>query len=234
MNSKANQSLIRVLVVEDHELARNGLCACLGKIEQLKVAGSAKNGKEAVDFASANPVDVVLMDIRMPVMDGIAATEEIKKRFPDTKVIMLTSHQEGEEIYASLAAGAEAYCLKDIATERLAEVILMVADGAAWLDPAIAKMVLKALPFTLNQKAKPKTQTRQAYNIDLTERELEVLEKLVEGKSNREIAEELSVTIYTAKAHVCNILQKLAVDDRTKAAVKALRDGLVKQPDLNV
>lgn len=234
MNSKANQSLIRVLVVEDHELARNGLCACLGKIEQLKVAGSAKNGKEAVDFASANPVDVVLMDIRMPVMDGIAATEEIKKRFPDTKVIMLTSHQEGEEIYASLAAGAEAYCLKDIATERLAEVILMVADGAAWLDPAIAKMVLKALPFTLNQKTKPKTQTRQAYNIDLTERELEVLEKLVEGKSNREIAEELSVTIYTAKAHVCNILQKLAVDDRTKAAVKALRDGLVKQPDLNV
>jgi DNA-binding NarL/FixJ family response regulator len=217
---------IRLLVAEDHELARNGLLACLDKITDLKVAGCVKNGQECLNFIQRDAVDVILMDIRMPVLDGIGATEEIKNSHPDIKVIMLTSHQEGEEVYASLAAGADAYCLKDIQINRLAEVVRMVNDGAVWLDPAIARMVVEALPLSLSQKSKPQSRTR--YNADLTEREREVLEKLVEGKSNREIADDLGITLHTAKAHVCNILQKLAVDDRTTAAVKAVRDGLLQ------
>lgn len=217
---------LRILIAEDHELARNGLCVCLGKMPGLSVVGDVQNGKEALDFAQTQPIDVVLMDIRMPILDGIAATEQIKALYPDTKVIMLTSHQEGEEVYAALAAGAEAYCMKDISMDRLVEVIKMVADGAAWLDPAIAKLVLRSLPLNMSQKSRS-PQNRQRYNADLTEREKEVLQKLVEGKSNREIADELVVTLHTVKAHVCSILQKLAVDDRTQAAVKAIRDGLI-------
>jgi DNA-binding NarL/FixJ family response regulator len=225
------QTPVRILVAEDHELARNGLLACLGKIPDFQLIGDVKNGQEAVAFMSRNPApNMILMDIRMPVLDGISATERIKLNNPDVKIIMLTSHQEGEEVYASLAAGADAYCMKDIQIERLAEVIRMVHDGAVWLDPAIARMVMTALPITFAQKTSRQPQNRTRYNTELTEREREVLEKLVEGKSNREIADELCVTLHTAKAHVCNILQKLAVDDRTTAAVKAIRDGLISNP----
>jgi DNA-binding NarL/FixJ family response regulator len=218
---------IRLLVAEDHELARNGLLACLDKMPNLKVVGAVKNGQECVNFVERDAVDVILMDIRMPILDGIGATERIKASSPDIKVVMLTSHQEGEEVYAALAAGADAYCMKDIQMNRLAEVVRMVFDGAVWLDPAIARMVMEALPLNLSQKPR-QPQSRTRYNAELTDREREVLEKLVEGKSNREIADELGITLHTAKAHVCNILQKLAVDDRTTAAVKAVRDGLLQ------
>jgi DNA-binding NarL/FixJ family response regulator len=218
---------IRLLVAEDHELARNGLLACLDKMPDLTVLGAVKNGQECLSFVERERVDVILMDIRMPILDGIGATLRIKAGSPETKVIMLTSHQEGEEVYASLAAGADAYCMKDIQMNRLAQVVRMVFDGAVWLDPAIARMVMEALPLNLSQKPR-QSQSRTRYNAELTDREREVLEKLVEGKSNREIADELGITLHTAKAHVCNILQKLAVDDRTTAAVKAVRDGLLQ------
>ena len=218
---------IRLLVAEDHELARSGLLACLEKTADFEVVGDVKNGQECVAFINKTPVDVILMDIRMPVLDGIGATQRIKASSPQTKIIMLTSHQEGEEVYASLAAGADAYCLKDIQMSRLAEVIRMVNDGAIWLDPAIARLVMESLPLNIPQKSR-QPQSRTRYNTELTDREREVLEKLVEGKSNREIADELNITLHTAKAHVCNILQKLAVDDRTTAAVKAVRDGLLE------
>jgi DNA-binding NarL/FixJ family response regulator len=226
MNPANTHKKIRILIAEDYELSRSGLCACLGREESLLVAGEAKNGREAIELADQLRPDVILMDIRMPVLDGIAATEQIKGQHPDIKIIMLTSHQEGEEVYAALAAGAEAYCMKDIHMDRLAEVIRMVADGAVWLDPAIARMVMKALPMGLSHKSRA-LNSRVRYNAELTEREKEVLECLVAGKSNRDIAKDLCVTLHTVKAHVCNILQKLAVDDRTMAAVKAVRDGLV-------
>jgi len=167
------------------------------------------------------------MDIEMPVMDGIQATHLIKRQFPEIGVVMLTSHDEGEDVYASLAAGADAYCKKDIRTERLIQVIQMVSEGAMWLDPAIARLVMQALPLTLPEKYR-QPQGRQKYKTGLTERELEVLECIVNGKSNQEIAEKLVITIHTVKAHVANIIQKLSVDDRTQAAVKAIRDGLVR------
>lgn len=224
-NTIASQNdTIRILIVEDHELARRGLTAMLEEFNTFDIVGEAENGEEAVSLALENNPDVVLMDIGMPVMDGITATQKIKEQSATIKVVMLTSHQEGEEVYAALAAGADAYCMKDIKIERLCQVIEMVQEGAIWLDPAIAKMVMQALPIKLSERGK-QAPTRQRYNAVLTEREVEVLRLIVAGKNNKEIAEELSITIHTAKAHVCNIIQKLAVDDRTQAAVKALRDG---------
>ncbi|HEY9886295.1 MAG TPA: response regulator transcription factor [Vampirovibrionales bacterium] len=212
-----------VLIAEDHELSRVGLKMSLEGNPVVKVVGEAISGDVALTRAQELKPDIILMDIGMPVMDGIEATKKVKELVPGIKVIMLTSHTEGEEVFASLAAGAEAYCIKDIKLDRLIQVIEMVMEGAVWLDPAIAQLVLKTLPLKLPNKS----QGGPTYSTNLTEREMEVLEKIVEGKSNKEIAADLFITIHTVKAHVCNIIQKLSVDDRTQAAVKALRDGLV-------
>jgi len=224
-----DKEALKVMIVEDHELTRMGLSVSLQKKSNLKVIGEAESGDKAIKLIDLVKPDVVLMDINMPVMDGIEATKIIKQKFPEIKVVILTSHTEGDEVYASLAAGADAYCIKDIKLERLIQVIEMVADGAVWLDPTIAQVVLKALPLNLPDRLKNSPVRVSHYNLELTERELEVLEKIVEGKSNKEIAQDLFITIHTVKAHVCNIINKLAVDDRTQAAVKALRDGLVKK-----
>ncbi|MDX1921296.1 MAG: response regulator transcription factor [Candidatus Caenarcaniphilales bacterium] len=222
-----DQQSLKIIIAEDHELSRMGLSVSLQKKTDFKVVAEAESGDLAVKLTEQLKPDIVLMDIGMPVMDGIEATHQIKKRFPEVKVIMLTSHSEGEGVYASLAAGADAYCMKDIKLERLIQVIEMVQEGAVWLDPAVAQTVLKALPLNLPDRLKS-SQPKTHYNLDLTEREMEVLEKIVEGKSNKEIASDLFITVHTVKAHVCNIINKLAVDDRTQAAVKALRDGLIK------
>jgi len=219
---------LKILIAEDHELSRNGIVFSLQKKTSYVFVGEAERGDQAVSLVEKYEPDVVLMDIEMPVMDGIEATHQIKAKYPQVKVIMLTSHEEGEEVYASLAAGADAYCKKDIKMDRLIQVIEMVNDGAVWLDPAIAKLVMQSLPFSLPNRMKG-AHPRQRYSIELTDRELEVLEGLVEGQSNKEIADNLCITVHTVKAHVCNIIQKLAVDDRTQAAVKALREGLVSK-----
>lgn len=228
---------LRVLIAEDHELARYGLALALEEHARFTMQGEAENGAQALDMVAENPPDIVLMDIGMPIMDGITATQRIKEQFPEVKVVMLTSHKEGEEIYASLAAGADAYCLKDIKIDRLCQVMEMVMEGALWLDPAIARLVVEALPggnsATVEQeRSVVGYQHRKRYNTELTDREQEVLNLIVAGKSNKEIANLLKVTTHTAKAHVCSIIQKLAVDDRTQVAVKALREGLV-QPSSN-
>jgi DNA-binding NarL/FixJ family response regulator len=148
----------------------------------------------------------------------------------------LTSNHKHEEVLASLSSGADAYCMKEIKIERLYQVLHMVMDGAIWLDPTIARMVMQtlpsgstnvALPSSVAQDAEKPAQAKIRYNTDLTEREREVLKLIVAGKSNKEIASMLEFSTHTAKAHVGNIIQKLAVDDRTQVAVKALRDGLV-------
>lgn len=230
-SENASSAKITILIVEDYELSRNGLSFTLERYSNLSIVGEAENGREAIRLAQELHPDIILMDIRMPVLDGISATQELKVSQPNTRIIMLTSHQDGEEVFASLAAGADAYCMKDIKMERLVQVIEMVMEGAVWLDPSIAHMVMKTLPVKLSSKPKA-SQGRQRYNVDLTDRELEVLELLVDGKSNKEIAVLLSITLHTVKAHVCNIIQKLAVDDRTQAAVKAIRDGIVKAPEV--
>jgi len=220
---------LKVVVAEDHELARRGLIAMLEEKGNIQVVAEVENGKDAVSVVGKQQPDIILMDIGMPVLDGIFATQQIKTDYPQVKVVMLTSHQEGDEVYAALSAGADAYCLKDIKIDRLCQVLEMVMDGAVWLDPAIAKMVMQALPIKLPERGKG-LHARPKYTTALTEREVEVLSLIVDGKNNKEIAETLNITIHTAKAHVCNIIQKLAVDDRTQAAVKALRDGIINRP----
>jgi DNA-binding NarL/FixJ family response regulator len=221
------------MITEDHELTRYGLSLALEEKSHLKIVSEAENGEQAVSLASELLPDVVLMDIGMPVMDGIEATKRIKKEHPEIKVLMLTSHDDEDEVFASLAAGADAYCMKDVKVDRLCQVIEMVQEGAVWLDPSIARMVLHALPNKASDSHKLGSSGgsgRKKLNTNLTDRELEVLELIVGGKSNKEIARILHVTTHTAKAHVCNIMHKLAVEDRTQAAVKALNQGLI---DLN-
>lgn len=231
-----NKQTIQILLAEDHELARYGLVLTLESKEGIKVIGEAENGKQAIEMAQSLKPDVILMDIGMPVMDGITATRELKQSNPDIKIVMLTSHKDQEEVIASLSAGADAYCMKDIKIDRLCQILEMVLDGAVWLDPAVADVVLRSLgnPAAPHVSAEaeasqPEKQhhTRRRYNTELTDREMEVLKLIVGGKSNKEIALAINVTTHTVKAHVANIIQKLSVDDRTQAAVKALQEGII-------
>ncbi len=220
---------LKVLIVEDHELARYGLGMALGEQERIRIVGEAENGKEGLTLALKEKPDIVLMDVGMPVMNGIMATQEIKAKLSETKVVMLTSISNPEEVLASLVAGADAYCMKEIKMDRLLQVLDMVMEGATWLDPAIAGLVRQALPGNLDDSASGMHphHPKRRYNAELTEREHEVLNLIVSGKSNKEIAAALAVSNHTAKAHVGNIIQKLAVDDRTQVAVKALKEGLL-------
>ena len=166
------------------------------------------------------------MDLGLPGMNGIEATGRIKQENSDMKVIILTSHERDEEVLAALGSGANAYCLKDIEPNALVNVIKEVAKGACWLDPVIAKVALKLFPKPENIRVSSSNQLSDGRG-QLTERELEVLRLLVKGKSNTEIAKDLIVSVHTAKAHVCSILQKLCVDDRVQAAVKAVKENIV-------
>ncbi len=228
-------TVLNLLIADDHEFTRIGLKYALQENPRFHILDSVDNGEKAVATAAALNPDVILMDISMPLMDGITATQKIKAANPDIKIVMLTSRQVGEEIFASLAAKADAYCLKDINTDRLMQVIDMVAEGGIWLDPPIAAIVMGNLAgetpgrsmFGAESKPAKTAVNRQAYNTELTDREMDVLALIVAGKSNKEIADELTITINTVKVHVGNIIQKLAVDDRTQVAVKALQEGLV-------
>ena len=154
------------------------------------------------------------------------STVKLKEMFPDMKVIALTSHDRGEEVVAALSSGASAYCLKDIDPEKLANVIRDVNEGVCWIDPVVSQLALNSFPKSDNLNLLQNKHQDETM-VPLTEREYEVLKHLVTGKSNTEIAKELIVSVHTAKAHVCSILQKMCVNDRVQAAVKAVREGLV-------
>ena len=217
--------LITLVVVDDYKLARVGLNAVLTEDVGIRVVGEAEDGETSITLVESLQPDVVLMDLGLPGMSGIEATQILKSRFEDVKVIILTSHEREEEVIASLGAGANAYCLKDITSERLIEVIKSVYDGAAWLDPAVASVAMKV--FTLPPAQPNAAASEWEEGIHLTEREMEVLKLLVDGKSNTEIAEDLIISFHTAKAHVCSILAKLCVNDRVQAAVKAVKAGII-------
>ncbi|MCC7531529.1 MAG: response regulator transcription factor, partial [Candidatus Melainabacteria bacterium] len=183
----------------------------------------------AVDSILSLKPDVVLMDIGLPTMDGIEATKKVKELAPDCKVIMLTSHDSDRDVFAALAAGADGYCLKEVSGTQLAMAIRCVADGAAWLDPGVASRVLKACAVGGNvpQSAVSMTKQPTAAQQSLSQRELDVLKLVVDGLSNQEIADKLVVSVETVKTHMRHIMEKMAVSDRTQAAVKAMREGLV-------
>lgn len=220
----------RVLIVEDHQMTLVGLKMLLEKNNLVDVIGEAANGLEAVQLANSAQPEVILMDIGLPEMDGIEATQTIKQTHPGMRIIMLTSKDNEQDVFASLSAGADAYCMKGISIEALTSAIEAVKEGTAWLDPAVARMVLGRF-----QGSGPVVQEQSGAGQDepvwedcpLTAREMEVLKLIVDGLSNPEIAERLTITKATAKAHVHSILQKLCVDDRTQAAVLAMRQGFV-------
>lgn len=213
-------------MVEDHKLLRVGLRSLFNETSDLKVIAEAETGKDAVEKAKIMKPDIVLMDIGLPDISGIEATKRILNDNVEQKIMMLTSHVNEKEVMDSLSAGAYAYVLKDINTELLTMVIKSVKDGAIWLDPKVVPLIRDKSSCFIP----PKQNSRAAFRAqhgNLTEREYEVLKLVVEGQSNAEIASTLTISEHTAKAHVCNIIQKLVVDDRTQAAVKAIKEGLV-------
>ncbi len=221
-----NKKVVSVVIVEDYKLTRVGLKSTLNEYEHINVVGETEDAIEGVKLIERVKPDVVLMDLGLPGMNGLEATIKIKEISPSTKVIILTSHERGEEVIAALGAGANAYCLKDITPETLSNVIKNVAEGACWVDPKVSDFALNFFPKPENITLINSTQVKDA-RAQLTERELEVLKYLVKGKSNTEIAKELIVSVHTAKAHVCSILQKLCVDDRVQAAVKAIKENII-------
>ncbi len=216
---------IKILLVEDQKLMRIGIKSLFSDYPELSIIGEAVNGKEAVEKAKLIKPDIILMDIGLPDISGIDACKQILEYNNNIKVIMLTSHISDSELTSSLCAGASAYVIKDISTDFLMSVIKMVKEGAMWIDPHV-------VPFIRDKNSViPSRQlSRSAFkehHSNLTQREYEVLKLVVDGQSNSQIAKTLTISEHTAKAHVCNIIQKLVVDDRTQAAVKALKEGLV-------
>lgn len=218
--------VVKVVIVEDYKLTRVGLKSTLNEYPHINVVGEAEDAVEGIKVIQQLKPDVVLMDLGLPGMNGLEATIKIKEVSPSTKIIILTSHERNEEVIAALGSGANAYCLKDITPETLSSVIKNVAEGACWVDPAVSNAALNFFPRPENVSFISTNEVQDA-RAQLTERELEVLKHLVKGKSNTEIAKELIVSVHTAKAHVCSILQKLCVDDRVQAAVKAIKENII-------
>ena len=217
---------IKILLVEDQKLMRIGIKSLFNDYPEMSVIGEAINGKEAVEKAKLIKPDIVLMDIGLPDISGIDATKQILEANNNIKVIILTSHIDENELNASLIAGANAYIIKDISTEFLMSVIKMVKAGAMWIDPKVVPFIRDKNNGVIPSRRLSRTAFRQNHS-NLTQREYEVLKLVVDGQSNSQIAKSLTISEHTAKAHVCNIIQKLVVDDRTQAAVKALKEGLV-------
>ena len=213
---------ISILIVEDHELTRFGLKAAFENCDFIDTVYEAESAESAIDVIYKNQVDLIIMDLGLPGMDGIEATQKIKSFKNDIKIVILTSHNDEQEVLNSLKAGANAYCSKEINPTRLIQVIQSVLDGAAWFDPAISHIVLQA---ATNSQVNNSVKSDKDYG--LTSRETQILKLITEGYSNNEIANELYVSINTTKAHVASILQKLEVDDRLQAALKALKERLV-------
>ena len=218
--------IVKVVIVEDYKLTRVGLKSTLNEYPHINVVGEAEDAVEGIKVIQLLKPDVVLMDLGLPGMNGLEATIKIKEVSPSTKIIILTSHERNEEVIAALGSGANAYCLKDITPETLSSVIKNVAEGACWVDAAVSSAALNFFPKPENVSFISTNEVQDA-RAQLTERDLEVLKHLVKGKSNTEIAKELIVSVHTAKAHVCSILQKLCVDDRVQAAVKAIKENII-------
>ena len=210
---------IRILIVDDHPVVREGIGSMLKKEADFKVVGEASNGLEAVEKARELAPDVVLMDLRMPEMDGVEAIGKIKEEQPEVKFIILTTYSDDEYIFKGIAAGARAYLLKDAPRDELFKAIRMVWRGESLIQPVVASRVLDKLA-ELSRKT-PAGDT-------LSEREIEVLRLMAGGGSNKDIADHLSITQSTVKTHITSIFQKLNVTTRTEAVTNALKKGIIQ------
>ncbi len=216
-----------ILIVEDHMVARMGIAIVVEKTPNLELLGQASDGQEGLSLAQKLNPDVILMDIGLPKIDGIEATRKIKELGLKSAVLMFTSRDSNEDVFAALKAGADGYIMKGSNEQTLINAIEAVSQGAGWLDPQIARVVLSGINEQKESNS-PENKTKSTKNkYGLTKKELEVLALIVDGLSNNEIAQKLVVSLSTTKAHVHSILQKLYLTDRTKAAITALKEGLV-------
>jgi NarL family two-component system response regulator LiaR len=215
MEASQTPQTIRVMLVDDHNVVRSGLATFLRAYDDLELVGEASNGAEAVDLCHGNKPDVILMDLMMPEMDGIAATRAILTEYPDVKVIAMTSFEEEELVQGVLAAGAISYLLKNVTSDELAAAIRAASMGRSTLSPEAAKVLVQA------------TRPAEQPWLELTEREREVLGFVVQGQSNRQIAEGMFISVATVKAHVSSILSKLQVSSRAEAIAYAIKHRLV-------
>jgi DNA-binding NarL/FixJ family response regulator len=211
---------IKVLIADDHSMVRQGLKQILELEQDITVIAQASNGEEAIEFATSHSPDVILMDINMPVINGIQAIKELKQRQNPSKVIVLTIHEDREYLFKTLQLGAEGYVLKDAEPSVLIHAIRNVAQGQSFIQPNMTKELVKEFNrVTLNDKDKQE-------ESNLTTREIEVLELIAEGMINKEIAKHLYISEKTVKNHVSNIFKKLNVSDRTQAAIYAFKHNL--------
>ncbi|MDJ0734326.1 MAG: response regulator transcription factor [Nostocaceae cyanobacterium] len=237
-------SEIKVVVIEDHNLTRIGLKAALQTQTDIKIIGEAATGIEGLQLLKTLKPDIATIDIGLPEIDGIELTRRFREYQASTedystKVLVLTMQNNDESVLAAFAAGADSYCMKDIESEKLVEAVRETYEGNSWIDPTIADIVLQQVRQDLAGSGELGNKTVAIKGIDpevekvidtcpLTARELEVLQLIVSGSNNAEIAEKLYLTIGTVKTHVRGILSKLCVNDRTQAAVRALRAGIVQ------
>jgi len=215
--------IIRVLIADDQALFRRGLCVVLGTETHIDVVGEAENGEDAVAKAALLAPDVVLMDVRMPRLNGIEAARRIRDLSPSTRIIMLTVSDEEDDLYEAIKAGANGYLLKEISVEEVAEAIMAVVQGQSLISPSMASKLLSEF----NSLAKKAAERQQFPHPALTTRELEVLKLVAKGMSNREVAEGLFISENTVKNHVRNILEKLHLHSRMEAVVYAVREKLL-------
>src|SRR5688572_9886675 len=226
------ESPVRVLVVDDQRLMRDGIASLLSIQEGIEILGTASNGQEAVEQAISLQPDVILMDVRMPVMDGVAATSEIHRQAPSCQILMLTTFDDEEYIIQALQAGASGYLLKDVPAHDLAKAVISAHNGIYQLDAAVASKMVSRLAGLGSKSgtpvpaptSRPPSSTSQA---DLSEREIDVLRLIAKGATNREIAEQLVITEGTVKNHISNILNRLGLRDRTQAALYAREHDLL-------
>jgi len=213
---------IRILLVDDQALFREGLRTLLSVRDGIEIVGEAANGEDALQRVKSLKPQVVLMDLRMPVLDGVAATRRIHAEHPTSRVIVLTTFDDDEDVFEGLRAGAVGYLLKDAPSEKLVEAIQAAARGESFLQPSVAAKVVAEF-----SRLSPRRVSRNDSLVEpLSDRELDVLKHLVRGKSNKEIASTLNIAEGTVKNHMTNILGKLGVLDRTQAALKAKEMGL--------
>ncbi|HZM76297.1 MAG TPA: response regulator transcription factor [Candidatus Limnocylindrales bacterium] len=217
-------SAVRVLLADDQALFREALAVLLGVRDDIDVVGEAGNGAEALDRAAELRPDVVLMDLRMPVLDGVAAIRRMRVEHPEVRVIALTTFDDDEDVFAALRAGAVGYLLKDVSSAKLVEAVLAAARDEAVLQPSVAAKVVAQFARMPVEGAAPRP---QPLVVPLSERELEVLRLLANGRSNKEIAAQLFLAEGTVKNRVTNVLAKLNARDRTQAALRARALGLI-------
>ena len=237
MNNKASPPTARLLIAYDHALVREGMRAMLASEPNLEVVGEAENGREALELCRELRPDLILMDVRMPEMDGMAATRVIKGEYPSTSVLIVTTHESPEYLMDAIRAGAAGYVLKDSTKQQLLNAVHRVINGESPLNQELAMQLLQRLTVEENQRhtapLPESVRKRQEETLaePLTDREIEILRLLALGKTNRQLAQDLRVSLSTVKTYMQRVIGKLGVSDRTQAAVRAAELGLLPEQE---